>query len=141
MHTLRPTLVLTAVLAAAPLAAEEQNGRYTMAPTTDGFLRLDSRTGEVSECRREADAYRCRLVADERSALQAEIDRLEQENAALKERLARAGGPMEPPGSGAKPGAPTRSPSEVEVDRALGVMERFVRRFMSILRDERADPI
>jgi hypothetical protein len=30
-------------------------------------------------------------------------------------------------------------PSDEDVDRALGVMERFLRRFMNMLREERPD--
>jgi hypothetical protein len=142
MCTLRAILIVAAAaMAAAPATGQDQDGRYAIAPIPDGFLRLDSRTGQVSECRREAEGYRCRMVADERNALQAEIDRLERDNAALRERLARSGGAPQPPNRETGPGATSRSPSEAEVDRALGVMERFVRRFMSILREERGDPI
>ena len=123
-----------------PLAAQDDNGRYSMTPTPDGFLKLDSRTGAVSECRRGVEGYQCRLVADERSALQAEIDRLERDNAELKDRVAGTGA-SPAPGSGTPPEGRSTSPSEDEVDRALGVMEKFLRRFMTILREEPGKPI
>ena len=86
--------------------------------------------------------YQCRLVPDEQAALQAEIDRLAQENAALRKQLATAG-PLLPetPGQGLRPERPPTLPREDEMDRALGYMERFLRRFLSILRADTGKPI
>jgi len=111
-----------------------------MFPNSEGFLKLDTRSGAISECRRGPDSYQCRLVSDEQTALQAEIDRLAGENAVLKEQLAKAGPPLpERPGEDTKP-SPIL-PRDEDVDRALGFMERFLRRFMGILRDETGKPI
>jgi hypothetical protein len=86
------------------------------------------------------DTYQCRLVPDEQNALQAEIDRLAGENTALKEQLAKTGPPLpERPGESTKP--PPTLPRDEEIDRALGYMEKFLRRFMGILRDETGKPI
>ncbi len=137
MRTPASLTLLFMILALAPAAAQESDGRYRMTPTPDGFLELDSRTGTVSECKRGPDGYRCTLVPDGRSALQAEIDRLAKENAALREKLAKAEAPTpEKPGNGVRPGERNAAPSEAEIDRALGIMERFLRRFMRILREE-----
>lgn len=67
---------------------DTDNGRYTMAPSGDGFIRLDTRTGEVSTCRGKG-GWTCRIVPDERAALDAEIGRLQRENEGLKDQLAR----------------------------------------------------
>src|SRR3954449_10654140 len=91
-HMRRLTLVVFATAALTGAAgAQEGDGRYRLSPTPEGFLKLDSRSGAVSECKRGPEGYQCRLVPDEQSALQAEIDRLAQENAALREQLATAG--------------------------------------------------
>jgi hypothetical protein len=77
-------LAATSFLAAAlswTASAEDVDGRYRMLPTTEGFLKLDTRSGAVSECKRGVDTYQCRLVPDEQNALQAEIDRLAKESA------------------------------------------------------------
>jgi hypothetical protein len=55
----------------------------------------------------------------------------------LKERLAQA---RETPASRRQsPAPPGPLPSDEEVDRALGFMEKFLRRFMSIVREEKAE--
>ena len=128
------TSLLAAALTWAALA-EDADGRYRVFPTAEGFLKLDTRSGTVSECKRGLEGYQCRLVPDEQRALQAEIDRLAGENTALKEQLAKAGPPLPE-----RPGESTKSssilPRDEEINRALGYMEKFLRRFMGILRDE-----
>jgi len=114
--------------------AEDGDGRYRMIPTADGFLKLDTRSGAVSECKPGREGYQCRLVPDEQRTLQAEIDRLAGENSVLREQLAKGG-----PGGSAKPSPAL--PSEEEVDRALGYVEKFLRLFMGVLRDETGKPI
>ena len=136
-------LAATSLLAAAltwTALAEDVDGRYRMFPTREGFLKLDTRSGAVSECKRGPDGYQCRLVPDEQRALQAEIDRLAGENTALKEQLAKAGPPM-PEGSGESTKRSPVLPRDEEIDRALGYMEKFLRRLMRILRDETGKPI
>src|SRR3954452_153921 len=101
-----PRLAATSFFAAAlswTALAEDADGRYRMFPNSEGFLKLDTRSGAISECRRGPDSYQCRLVPDEQTALQAEIDRLAGENAVLKEQLAKAGPPLpERPGESTK---------------------------------------
>ena len=142
-HMRRLTLVVFATAALTGAAgAEEVDGRYRLSPTPEGFLKLDSRSGAVSACKRGPDGYQCRLIPDEQGALQAEIDRLAQENAALRKQLATVGPPLpETPGQGLRPERPPTLPREDEMDRALGYMERFLRRFLSILREETGRPI
>ncbi len=83
----------------AGAAPDTENGRYTLSPTGDGVLRLDTRTGAVSTCNNSGAGWACYAVPDERAAmdaeigrLQADIDRLQAENEKLKARprLARA---------------------------------------------------
>lgn len=108
-------------------AQAERDGRYTMTPAPDGgFLRLDTRTGAVSHCRVADGNLQCRSGADERAALQAEIDRLSKENEDLKRKVAQV-----------TPGDRLRNalPSDQEIDTALGFMERLMRRMMNIFRE------
>jgi septal ring factor EnvC (AmiA/AmiB activator) len=80
------------VLAAPALAQstpDSENGRYTFSPTTDGVLRLDTRTGSLASCHNRIAGWSCYSVPDERAALDAEIGKLQRENTALKDNLAR----------------------------------------------------
>ena len=75
------------------------------------------------------DALSCALAQDERQKMQDEIDRLTRDNAELRAKLSSA-----PTGGAVKP-APAL-PSDEEVDRALSLMERFLRRFKDIMRED-----
>ena len=79
-----------------PAGAEDGDGCCRLSPTPEGFRKLDSWSGVVSERKRGPNSYQCRLVPDEQAALQAEINRLAKENAALREQLATAGPPPRP---------------------------------------------
>jgi len=147
IHSMRTTVTLRVLCAAAPMLfsagaiAQDANGRFTMTPTPEGFLKLDSRTGVVSQCLRQGPNYECRLIPDERAALQDEIDRLTRENADLRNRTAG----LSPPSTGtappkaaeATPGSPQQAlPSDSDVDRALSIMERVIRRFKDIIKED-----
>ena len=128
MRKVSLAVVTSVVLAVGPVTAQEVSERYRMVPTSDGFLEIERRTGVVRECKRGGDGYRCTAASQDN--LQAALDRLARENAELKQRL--------PP----TPGAPVQTspiplPSDEEIDRALGAMEKFLRRFMNIMREER----
>jgi hypothetical protein len=143
---MRRTVIVTLAFAAlaasafvaAPVLAQqadaEQNGRYTMTPAPDGFLRLDTRTGAVSLCTLVAGAVQCRASADERGALDQEITRLSNENADLRKKLAAA--------TDQAPSARLRNalPTDAEVNGALDQMEKFMRRMMRIMREEAPKP-
>lgn len=74
--------------AAAQSMPDTENGRYTLSPSADGFVRLDTRTGAVSNCNNSDAGWACHAVPDERAALDAEIGRLQTENERLKAQLA-----------------------------------------------------
>jgi hypothetical protein len=120
-------------LAALTTAAAETgtpdsgNGRYSFNPVADGVLRLDTRTGQVSECSRSDAGWACKLVPDERSALEAEIARLQEENARLKKELLARGPPT--------PGAPDpelKLPSDADVDKVISYLENVWRRLLEM---------
>ena len=113
----------------APLAGEL--GRYAMTPAEGGFLRLDTQTGSVSFCAAKDGQSVCRAGADEIAALEAEVSRLQQENAELKTKL--SGAPAAPPKHS------SGLPSEEEFDRTLSYTERLLREIMKTLREEAPD--
>ena len=91
---------------------------------------METSTGAVRECKRSVEGYRCTAPTPDK--LQSEVERLTRENDELRRRVGPGTG-------GTSPRTPGTVPSEEDVDRALGVMERFLRRFMNILREERPD--
>ncbi|MFV0281099.1 MAG: hypothetical protein ACK5JM_10130 [Rhodoblastus sp.] len=114
--------ILTPALAAddvADASSLSENGRYSMTPAADGFLRLDTRTGQVSLCRVENGAAFCHAAAEERTALENEIDRLLKKNQTLQ----------------GKSGDPEHADKRA-FDRALDYAEQFMRRMMKIMREE-----
>jgi hypothetical protein len=90
MVALTATLTLNSLIsvAHAQTAPDTDNGRFTLSPVADGFLRLDTRTGAVSTCSNKS-GWICRVVPDERAALDMEIGRLQADNKQLKDQLAR----------------------------------------------------
>ncbi|PTM97636.1 hypothetical protein [Mycoplana dimorpha] len=113
--------VLPLLVAGAATAAE--NGRYQMERTAEGFVRLDTRTGEVSLCKEASGQIACRMAADERAAFETELDLLTKRVEALEKAQ----------GSGLYSDKP-HLPTDEEIDRTMGVMERIMRRFMDIVK-------
>src|SRR5262249_8427751 len=64
-----------------------ENGRYAFYRVRESFMRLDTRTGQVSQCGWSVTGWACQAVPNERAALESEIARLQSENAALKREL------------------------------------------------------
>ncbi|MDX3926480.1 MAG: hypothetical protein QHC90_11845 [Shinella sp.] len=118
------SLLTLPLLLAASGALAEGEGRYQMERTGGGFVRLDTVTGEVSLCREANGQITCRMAADERAAFEKELDLLTARVEALEERS----------NSGAT-GLKPRLPSDEEIDRAMGVMERMIQRFMGIVKN------
>jgi hypothetical protein len=110
-------------------AGDAANGRFVMTPVAEGFLRLDTRGGQVSLCTLSGGQAQCRAGADERAALEAEIDRLGKENAALKAQASKS----------AQDSKAAPDDEERRFDRALDRAERFLRRMMQIFRDSSGD--
>lgn len=120
-------LTVTAAFAETPPSSVAPEGeRFTITPTEGGYLRLDKETGALSFCTVRDGVAACRLGAEERAGLEAEIERLRKEN----ERLAARADAAPPPPSARK------APSEEEFERALSFTERFLRRIMRVFREE-----
>ena len=116
-----------------PVPVEGEIGRFTFSSVVDGLMRLDSRTGQVSHCRRRGPSWSCETVADDRAAYEAEIARLAGKVAAL-EAGAQPVPPVPPqsvPPSASKPDAPWLGDEEVE--RAMRYLEGLFRRFLTMV--------
>jgi hypothetical protein len=141
-------LAVSAGIVAAQSAPDSENGRYTMTPIPEGVLRLDTRTGTVSTCSNNGNGWACYAVPDERSALDAEIGRLQTELEKLKGQLAAGptvSGKIEdalPKSDPLKKAEPKVAegdrkieiplPSDQDVDRVMSFLERAWRRLIEM---------
>jgi len=113
---LRPFLLIISIILAAPAAgAAEITGRYVLEKVEQGFLRLDSETGAMVLCAAKAGVWQCETVKDKGLDLTRELADLRAENEALKSRLAEL----------EKGGAPTKLPSDQEVDRMMDIFGKM----------------
>jgi hypothetical protein len=129
MRLLKVSLSLLLLTLTAPAAVAEETPsiiapeaeHFTLQPVEGGFIRLDKRSGAVSFCTAKNGISVCRLGADERATMEAELERLRAENARLKSATAQPRSTM---------------PGEEEFERALSFTERFLRRIMRLFREE-----
>ncbi|MDD1537073.1 MULTISPECIES: hypothetical protein [unclassified Bradyrhizobium] len=135
-------------LMAAPSAPDGENGRYSMTPIPEGVLRLDTRTGTVSTCTKNGAGWACYAVPDERTALDAEIGRLQAEVEKLKAQLAAGPTvsgkvdealPKSDPLQKAEPRSAEGErkieiplPSDQDVDRVMSFLEKAWRRLIDM---------
>lgn len=135
-------------LVAAQSAPDSENGRYSMTPIPEGVLRLDTRTGTVSTCTRNGAGWACYAVPDERTALDAEIGRLQAEVEKLKGQLAAGptvsgkvdeAMPKSDPLKKAEPNVAEGDrkieiplPSDQDVDRVMSFLEKAWRRLIDM---------
>lgn len=111
------------------MAQEPIANRFTMEKTENGFIRMDTLTGEMSMCSEQAGQIVCRLAADERRAFEETLSDLTARVESLEKRLDAIA-----PGSGA-----AELPDEAELDRALTAMEKMMRRFFGMVEELRKD--
>ena len=108
-----------------------RDGRYTLVPVEEGFLRLDTATGHVTRCTGGADALSCRALPDEKRDYEAEIRRLEERVEVLEGRMTN----LEVPPRRQPPATAGDLPSDEEVDRFFTLSERVMRRFFDLARE------
>jgi len=135
-------LLLAASAQAQSPAPDSENGRFAFNQVAEGFLRLDTRTGQVSLCAKRDVGWACQTVPDERTALEGEIGRLQNENAGLKKEMLARGMPL--PGATAdspagKPPSDLKLPSDQDIDRVMTFMEKIWRRLLEMVQNAQRD--
>jgi hypothetical protein len=126
MNCKRIALLAAALCVAVPALADDATsdsagGRYVFSKQADGFVRLDTQSGQVSLCSPKPVGWACEAVPEDRAALENEIDRLRADNAALKKAILSRGLPL-PPGIIPEPLAQSDQftvhlPSDADIDR------------------------
>ncbi len=109
-------------------AAVAQESRYQLERTADGYVRLDTETGTMSLCREQGDQLICQMATEDREALEDRIDALSDRIAALETRTGAT-----------TDGQRSDLPSDEELERSMGIMETFMRRFFAIVEDLNRD--
>ncbi len=120
-------LLLAAPSFAGPAQAQDAQ-RYRLEKSEDGYVRMNTQTGAMSLCEEKSGQLVCRMAADERSAFQDEIDRLQGSVRALDQRVSKLENSL-------ASRLEHNLPSEEDFNRTLGYMERFLRSFMNIAKD------
>lgn len=147
MRAAAAILVLAAILpsgtgispAAAQVAPETQNGQFSFHRVNEGYLRLDTRSGQVSLCSYKNLGWTCETVADERQALENEIARLQTGNAALKKELLARGLPLpetvrpDAPAASEKRDLELKLPNHADVDRVFNFVEKVWKRLVDMI--------
>ena len=131
-------------LASAESMPDTENGRYALQPSGDGVIRLDTRTGALSNCTNSPSGWTCYMAPDERKAMDEEIGRLQAENEKLKAQLAsaNAGKSDEALPKSDKQDAPKAAqgerkieiplPSDADMDRVMSFLERAWQRLVDM---------
>jgi len=137
---MRPILLTAFALLPAftnsSLAADNEN--FRLEKSANGYVRMDTRTGQMSICEEKWGELVCRVAADERTAIQDEIERLQTELQTLEARLAQLA-TLENRVTQLENSLTAKIerslPTEEEFNKTMSYMERFFRRFMGIVKD------
>lgn len=114
-------LALLPLASSGALAQEEE--RYRLERTEDGYVRMDKRTGAMTLCQEREGELVCRPASERNDPAPAETDALRERIAALEERV-----------KALEDRAESSVPLEEEFEQSLNLMERFFRRFIDIVR-------
>jgi hypothetical protein len=158
-----PAIAMTAALAflaagACPIAhaqegsldpAPASSGRFEILEHGGGFVRLDRQTGELSYCTIGESGLACRVAAEEREAYQKALSEFEERLSRLEGQSgAEAGGDtggdtgttsskrqdrFVPEGS--PPDGTEGGDAERELDQAMNLAERAMKRFFDVIRE------
>ena len=129
---------LTATACAEDVVPDTGESRYSFYKVDEGFLRLDTQTGQVAMCGRQTVGWACLAVPEDRAVLENEIARLQKGNAALKQVLLSHDLPLpsgttpEPPPGGDKHFA-LRLPSVEDIDRMVGFVGQVWHRLVEAI--------
>jgi hypothetical protein len=137
-------VVVAVLCVGVPAVADEATpdtagGRYVFQKQADGYLRLDSQTGEVALCGARGVGWACEAAPEDRALLENEITRLRTENAELKKEILSHELPL-PAGVAPEPlaqndqsqngGFTVRLPSDADIDRMVSFVGNVWHRFV-----------
>jgi len=115
---------------------DSADGRYIFNRRGDGFIRLDTLTGEVATCNPKSIGLACEAAPEDRAVLEGEIARLRRENAALKKELIVRGLALPPSVMPEPPLARNEAPAapgDTDIDRMVALAGRVWQRFLDAI--------
>jgi hypothetical protein len=116
---------------------DNEESRFSFFRAEDGYLRLDARTGQVSLCTRRQAGWLCQALPEDRAAFEAEIARLQLENAALKKQVLAHDLPLP---REATPQPPPPADREVnQITSVISVIENVWRRLVAMIQSVQRD--
>jgi hypothetical protein len=141
--------LLVGAASVSPSPAEDAGStlppaRYAFNRVTDGFLRLDNRTGQIAHCSPQSGVgWVCQAVPEDRAALEQEIGRLQEKVKSLQQQLAALRPPAPPPRP-PKPvpddsAAKLKLPTHEDIARARAFIEDTWRQLMDMLANMQKD--
>ena len=133
-------VVLVGLVCASPALAQEPappagTARYSFNRVSDGFLRLDNVSGQVSHCVSNSVGWACLAVPEDSAALEMEIARLQDEVAGLKSDVAALRPPADLTPRSKRDEVDKFSESELrqDMERARVALENAWRRLVDMI--------
>jgi hypothetical protein len=127
------------MLTTPPSQAADAPGRFSLTPVGGSLVRLDSATGAMSVCGEKEGSFVCEAIADDALALKHEIDRLSEENEAMRLKLLNleaALGAAKTENSEKPAPAPDTAIKvpELDFDKVADLASRILKRFEDMVR-------
>ena len=117
---------LLAVVAQAPAAMAASEEVFSITQLDNGYLRLNTKSGEVSLCAEKSGRLVCQVADDERRSFRAEIDALKERVTALEEKSGIAKTTSKPR---------SFADERKDMEQALDLGEFALRRFFDVIQD------
>jgi hypothetical protein len=137
--------VLLMMLAAPQSQAGDAPGRYSLTPVGGSLLRLDSATGAMSICAPKDGGFVCEAVADDALAMKHEIDRLAEENEAMRLKVLNLQAALSAAKAESDRATPPATPNAgiqvpaLDLDKVAELASRILERFEDMVRSLKQD--
>jgi hypothetical protein len=123
----------------SPQPQPTPTGRFSFNRVENGFLRLDSESGQIALCTAQTVGWACQAVPVDGPALETEITRLRDEVASLKKEVAALKEPPPRPPADLTPRSEKgvdvtiKLPTQEDIARVRGFMEDTWRRLVEMI--------
>ncbi len=128
---------LLSITASQVLAEQQDTSRYSIVEANGGAIRLDRKSGAISNCQKTDNDVVCTMADDDRDTLTAANNALEQRVEALERRVEELEATNSPPSNNrSNEGQQEETVSKTEP--GTGMVEAFLRRFAGLVKKLRS---